>query len=950
MEVSGSKRHGVLAMLALRPGHIVGVDTLVDALWGEDLPSAPRNALQHHVMRIRAALGRDSIVAAPDGYALAGAAVDALRFEELLGETRVALRERDVDTAADSISSALALWRGPALHGLTDSAWFSAEAARLEALRVDALEEQFEVALARGEHREVATPLRATLEENPFRERLWGQLMLSLYRSGRQADALETFQEARRVLSDELGLEPGPELRRLQEAILAQDPAIAPVPSPPIRHGKLPTPSTSFVGRDEDVARVAGLLHEHRLVTLTGPPGVGKSRLALETARTLESGLTDGVWFVDLGRATDAADVVRLVAGAVDARGADPLARTTARLGDRAALVILDTCEHVVDEARRVTSALLSECSNVRVLATSREVLRLPAEARLQVEPLGLADGGVDSPALQLFLARARTAQPGFDLTPEAAEVVAEIARRLDGLPLGIELAAARVDVLGLTELLSVVERRLDLLRDRPPSDDARTALSTLVQWSYDVLHADEKTLLHHLAVHRGGASLASLAAGGADHGLDDATVTYLVEALADKSIVSVSFPAGDARYDLLDTVRDYVIDRLRESGGLAAARKAHAEYFAALAAAAGAGTRGREWQAWTRRLDLENDNLWAALAYARETPDHALATRLGAPLGWYFALDERVSEGRRFVELALEASPDDAPVELLTEALAFLCYLASEELDFGAAIEAGEQALALAARGEARLQLATAKTALALAVARSGDAERSAALVEEAHTEFEAAGDDWGVAASSIVRAQAAVLAGDVTTVATMTDAALRHAERIGYDAFRVPAILLQAWVAEQREDVAGVADAYGRAVDLATSVGFDDHAAFALARLGSRALADGVQLYAEELERRALAAAEAASADWVAAYARVELGRVLAAGGDAEAAEQLYRSALAWSEVPRPRSARESLFIGIAGTPSAGALLGLAELAEASGDGTAAADLRGRAQLTAG
>src|SRR5512132_505320 len=244
VDVSGNKRHGLLALLALRCGRVVGVDDLIDALWGEELPAAPRNALQHHVARLRAVLGQEAIVASDDGYALVDAAVDALRFEELLGEARVAMRESDAAAGAESIALALDLWRGPPLHGLTDKTWFSAEARRLEALRIDALEERFEAALALGEHREIVSALRTAVEENPFRERLWGQFMLALYRSGRQADALDTFQEARGVLAEELGLEPGPDLQRLQAAILAHEPAIAPVQVAPRRRGNLPASAT----------------------------------------------------------------------------------------------------------------------------------------------------------------------------------------------------------------------------------------------------------------------------------------------------------------------------------------------------------------------------------------------------------------------------------------------------------------------------------------------------------------------------------------------------------------------------------------------------------------------------------------------------------------------------------------------------------------------------------
>jgi DNA-binding SARP family transcriptional activator len=258
-EVTGPKRHALLALLALRGGRMVPVEVMVDALWGEQVPVAPRNAVQHHVSRLRAALGAESIVAAPDGYALMGATVDALRFEELLARAGSAERAGDAGQAAELVARALALWRGRPLQGLPDSRWVGAEAARLEGLRTDALEEQFEAALALGEHTEVVGRIRRVLEEHPFRERLWGQLMLALYRSGRQAEALEAFGQARRVLAEELGVEPGPGLQRLQAAILAHDPALASTPAAVAPRGRLPAPVTSFVGRQQALAEAAEL-------------------------------------------------------------------------------------------------------------------------------------------------------------------------------------------------------------------------------------------------------------------------------------------------------------------------------------------------------------------------------------------------------------------------------------------------------------------------------------------------------------------------------------------------------------------------------------------------------------------------------------------------------------------------------------------------------------------
>ncbi len=946
VDVSGGKRHALLALLALRGGRVAGVDELIDALWGEDLPAAPRNALQHHVARLRAVLGQETIVASNDGYALRDAAVDALRFEELLGEARAALRGGDAAAGAQATALALDLWRGPALHGLTETTWVNAEARRLEALRFDALEEQFEAALALGEHREIVSALRAAVEENPFRERLWGQLMLALYRSGRQADALDTFQEARGVLAQELGLEPGPDLQRLQAAILAHEPAIAAVPVAP-RRGNLPTPTTSFVDREHELTVLVELLREHRLVTLTGPPGVGKSRLALEAVRSLESELRDGVWQVELTRAGGAAGVVRLVAQAVDARGPDPLARVIARLRDAEAILLLDACEHALDEAARVASAVLAGCPDVRVLATSREVLHLAGEGRLHVEPLplpssGSADGA-GSPAVQLFAARAQAARPGFELTPDAARLAVEITRRVDGLPLAIELAAARVNVLGLAELLSIVERRLPLLDERSASEPSRTILRGLVEWSYELLHTDEKTLLHHVAVHRGGASRPSLLAIAAKHGLDEATVTYLLGALVDKSIVSVSFPEGEARYDLLDTVRDYALELLAQDGGLDAVREAHAQYFATLADAARTELRGPGWLQWMRRLELEHDNLWAALTNARDVPDPLVAARLGAGLGWYFGTAERVSEGRAFMEAAL-ASAEEAPLPLRIELLAYVCYLATEEDDLEAAVEAGKRGLALATAADAPWETAMVRLALAFAHDRAGPHERAVALAEEARRAFEELGDTWGAASSALTGAVGALVAGDTATAANLTAEAVRlHGD---YDVGAIPAALLEGLLAERRGDPEAAAG-YRRALERSELAGFTEHASFALSGLGSVAFADGNIGEADTKYRRALALGEAASAPWLVAHAQARLAQVLAAAGDAEAAATLYRRVIAWSEEPRQHAAREALFIALVGSPVTAALLGLAEIAEAGGDAEAADELRSRVGL---
>jgi predicted ATPase/DNA-binding SARP family transcriptional activator len=960
-EVTGPKRHALLALLALRGGRMVPVEVLVDAVWGEQVPAAPRNAVQHHVSRLRAALGAESIAAAPDGYALAGATVDALRFEELLARARSAGRAGDAGQAADLVARALALWRGRPLQGLPDSPWVGAEAARLEGLRTDALEEQFEAALALGEHTEVVGRIRRVLAEYPFRERLWGQLMLALYRSGRQAEALEAFGQARRVLAEELGVEPGPGLQRLQAAILAHDPALASVPTVAVApRGRLPAPVTSLVGRQQALAEATELVGGHRLVTLIGPPGVGKSRLALEAARAVQHDFAGGVWFVELARAVRPADVARVVARTLDARGPapgrDPLARVAQRLGQANVLLVLDGCEPVIEEAARVAAGVLAECPGVRVLATSREVLHLEGEARLVVAPLAVPAAGADpgqlaaSESVRLFLERARAARPTLPLTEDRIALVAVICRRLDGLPLAIELAAARVSVLGLREILAALESRRPLFveaRDRRAV--AQRYLRTVVAWSHDLLGADEKALLYQLAVFRGGAPLSAVVATAAKGQLDAARVTQLLGALVDKSILTASFPDGEPRYDLLDTVREYALEQLAKAGSLGAARLVHAEYFASVADAARVELRGADWLGCIGRLELEHDNLWAALTYARDAPDPLVAVRLGVGLGWYFPLAERVSEGRSFLEAALAAAPEQAPIQLRMELLAWLCFMATEELDLDAAIQTGQHALALAAAAPASSEAALVRVLLALALAHSGDLESAAALGEAAGAGYQAASDDWGITLSSLVRGSVAAGAGDVATAAAMIAQGRQQAEAIGYGAFQPPALLFEAWVAEQHNDWEAAAAAYRRAVEVSGGVGFHDHASVALSGLGAIAFARGDPDQAQTLFRQALATAGADPTSWPVAHARVRLARILEAAGDTDTAETLYRSVVDWSETPRPHRSRETQFVVFNGSPGAAALSGLARLAAARDDHTTAQELQARAATVA-
>jgi tetratricopeptide (TPR) repeat protein len=394
-----------------------------------------------------------------------------------------------------------------------------------------------------------------------------------------------------------------------------------------------------------------------------------------------------------------------------------------------------------------------------------------------------------------------------------------------------------------------------------------------------------------------------------------------------DKSIVSVSFTGGAARYDLLDTVREYVLDRLAESGGLTLARNAHAQHFATLADGARTGLRGPEWLEWMQRLELDHDNLWASLTYAHSAHDALIAARLGAGLGWYFGTAERVSEGRAFIETALEVA-EEAPVALRIELLAYLCFFATEEDDLDAAVTAGERGLALAATAEAPWETAIVKLALGFACDRAGPHERAVVLADEARRTFDELGDRWGAGSSAVTGALGALAGGDITRATALISEAVRLND--DYDVFAIPAALLEAWLAERLGDTEVAAAAYRRALERSERVGFTEHASFALTGLGEIAFAKGDLGEAEAQYRRALALADAASASWLVAHARAKLAHVVEASGDSEAAATLYHDVIARFEEPRRHDAREALFLTLAGSPVTAAELGLAKLGE--------------------
>src|SRR5215469_7926363 len=610
--LGGPKKRAVLALLVLEAGRVVPAGRLVEELWRDDPPQGAATTLRSYISRLRATLGTDAVLdGRGGGYMIIVKPddVDACRFEQLVGAGQSALREGRAAAAAGRFAEALALWHGRALADVCDVEALALESARLEELRLAAVEGRIEADIALRRHAQVTGELESLVAEHPVRERLWRLLVLALYRDERQADALAAYRRARRTLAAELGLEPGEELRRLEQAVLRQEvPAAAPAPH------NLPAPLTSFLGRDDDLAKLERLLGEARLITLTGPGGSGKTRLAVEAATRAVGRFPDGVWMAELAGIADPELVAAQVMEAVGVRQDSDMPVLEAlryALRSTEMLLVLDNCEHVLDACAMLCASLLRGSPRLRVLATSREPLGLPGEFAVQVRPLAVPREDEDAtaptaPAVQLFLERASAARGGDP--PDAGLVAAagRICRTLDGLPLAIELAAARMGTLSASQ----IEARLpDLFRflayRRPVGDPRHQALATAMDWSYDLLSPDERGMLGELSVFAGSFGLAQVAqvcAGG-----DEAGALEVIDRLANKSLVTAE-PAEDvSRYRLLETVRQYAAEQLAAAGGTQEARRRHALAFVHLAA------RERGLSALSR----DNDNFRAVLEWS---------------------------------------------------------------------------------------------------------------------------------------------------------------------------------------------------------------------------------------------------------------------------------------------------------------------------------------------
>ncbi|WP_443033797.1 AfsR/SARP family transcriptional regulator [Streptomyces sp. AD681] len=698
--LGGARLRALLTVLALRAGRAVPTGLLVEEVWDGDPPADAPGALQALVGRLRRALGADSVASADGGYRLAAAPddVDLHRFDRLAGEGARALADGDPAKAAVVLDDALALWRGPVLADLPDR---TAEAARWETRHFEALRARHTAALDLGQAEHALPELTALCDGHPLDEPLQALRLRALRDTGRTAEALAAYESVRRVLADRLGADPGPELRALHGGLLApadpvtpvpadappgtrtpgtRGPAAAPVPEGFRPRGNLRARLTSFVGRDGDVETLRADLATTRLVTLLGPGGAGKTRLSQEAAEGAGDTARDGVWLAELAPVDDPADVPEAVLTAVGARetvlyraGAEEMRAVTAsegqdtaverlveHCGRRRMLIVLDNCEHVVDAAARLTEELLARCPHLTVLATSREPLGVRGESLRPVEPLS------EPAALRLLADRGAAARPGFrvDADEETAAACAEICRRLDGLPLAIELAAARLRMLTPRQIADRLDDRFRLLTSGSRTVLPRQqTLRAVVDWSWDLLDADEREVLGRLSVFAGGCDLAAAEAVCGRAALD------ALGSLVDKSLV-VAAPVTDRlsgdgmRYRLLETVAEYAGERLDETGGRAAAARAHLTYYRELARTTDPLLRGPRQLAAIERLEREYENLRTALRHAVAERDEQEALCLALSLVWYWQMrDLRVEARNWFVEvMALGPDPFAEP------------------------------------------------------------------------------------------------------------------------------------------------------------------------------------------------------------------------------------------------------------------------------------------------
>ncbi|WP_132875279.1 AfsR/SARP family transcriptional regulator [Tamaricihabitans halophyticus] len=806
VEIGGTRLRGLLARLALDAGRPVSVDALLDGLWGDQPPTDAANALQSLVSRLRRVLraaGDGAVRANGQGYTLDlnPDAVDAHRFERLARDGKRALGNGKHAEAAELLAEAAELWRGSPLDEFAEASFAAPAAARLVELGLAVLEDRAEAELHLGGAVRMLPALEEVGAKYPLRERLTALRMRVLHAAGRQSEALRVYEQTRNALADELGIDPSTELSETHLAILRGELAepSRPVARPEPGSAPLPTQLTSFVGRDVELAQLDELLHSSRLVTLVGPGGAGKTRLATEAAQRHRAHEHQRVWFVPLAGLADGADLAGVVLTALGAADVstrevalllathDAVARLAELLGVGESLLVLDNCEHLIGRAAALCDVLLANCPGLRIMVTSREPLAITGEAlcvvgSLAVPELGSStDQAKESPAVRLFLDRARAVRPDFVLDDSVVNSVVEICRQLDGLPLAVELAAARLRAMTAAQ---IAERLVD--RFRLLTSGSRTALPrqrtlrAVVEWSWDLLEEPERLLAMRMSVFAAGATVTALEQVCADDRLPASDVLYVLASLTDKSIVdNYVTDTGRPRYRMLETIRAYADERLVESGERSVVQEAFAAHCVDYAQEQDLRIRGSTQLEADLVFDAEHGNFLAALHWFIDAGRRLEAVRLLRALSWYWIVTGRDQFFGEFVPVVRKMSGEVPGWELAVLRFSELAVLgpgnllntewlrgmAKETADMnamdhyapmvllepvvamlGGDIELGERRIAHGYETSDGWAQAAVRLADAFAGYYVGDAERGRLRVQEAHDRFRELGDQWGL------------------------------------------------------------------------------------------------------------------------------------------------------------------------------------------------------------
>ena len=724
VDIGGVRPQTLLAILALRAGSPVSLDVLTDELWAGEPPDGSPTTLRSYVSRLRTAMGASATIdRRSTGYVLDVPRdwVDVVRFESTVRAGRALLDGGRFRRAAAVLREALELWRGRPFDGLPADGSFRSETARLEELRLHALESRIEADLASGRAGDLVDELEGLLAEHPFREHLWRHLMLALYRAGRQADALAAYHRARAALDEQLGIQPGEELQTLEAAILRQDLPVAADRRPMLG---VPAALTSFVGRSTEVAEIVELLRGKRLVTLVGLGGVGKTRLSIEAARRALDDIVDGIAFVDLAALSDPAHLSAQVAaslGLQESVAGDLGSALAEHVGSTAALLILDNCEHLREAAAELAQGLLATSPDLRILATSREILDVAGEAPYPVPPLDEDD------AVRLLVDRATLTRHGLEIDEAAMATAARICRDLEALPLAIELAAARTKALSLDEIADRLGDRFQFLVSWRRLTSARhRTLREAMGWSYELLAPDEQRLLARLSVFPAGASLDSVAAVCLDG--DDLEAGRLIERLIDASLVVPIDGELGTRLRLLETVRQYAAERLPEDE-LPALQRRHAERVLAIAESTNLGLEGASHASRFDVARTELPSIRAAIHWAGDT-DPSLAVAIAAALERFWAFIQPRDSIAMLTALLADDSLSDAERARVLRCRGGCRYASG---DFAGGVEDYESALEIHRRLDDRAHQAHLLMRIAVEAQRKRDGPEARRLLDEA-------------------------------------------------------------------------------------------------------------------------------------------------------------------------------------------------------------------------